>query len=271
TLSSPSGCRMYETEIPVELELPELPEHWRQCFGAPAWSVVVPATGASFEIPSHSTAPPCVRLPKLQHQPVLAFPAPWGGVCSLPPAAGIYPLDLCADGRTLRLRWDQGPAGRILQRLLRQGARIEALNVPRLCREILTRYPADPWALDLDAAAAALVSGSFRVTDLGPLPCRTVELEIEPGRWFLESPFLVPAEQHEAAAPLSLPEVPLGFHRLFAVQYGWVADLWVDRDQVLLLPVRRSATPVRRSATPVRRSATPARRFAGPRRSRSPP
>ncbi|MBN1837981.1 MAG: hypothetical protein JW820_19140 [Spirochaetales bacterium] len=254
---------MYQTDIQMQLELPELPGHWLECFGEPGWLIVVPGTETSLQIPPGSPAVPCIRLPKLQHQSVLAFPTPCDP-CVLPPAAGVFPLDSSGDGRVLTLRWEQGPVGEILQRLLRQGLEVEALNVPRLCREILARSPQDPWALDLDGAAAALVSGSFRVTDLRSLPCRVIELELAPGRWFLESPFFVPTVQTASSPTLTMPDVPFGLHSLFEVEAGWVADLWVDERQVLRIPARRSASPARRSAGPARRS-------AGPPRDRSPP
>ena len=274
---------MYGSELPLALQLPELPSHWQECFGAIAWLVVVPGTETIIEVPAGCTQGQGILLPKRQHQPVLAFPLPAGGLCGLPasgscglpasgfcrlpPAAAVFPLDLSADRSALLLSWEQGPLGELLQGLLRQGLEVETLNVPRLCREIQVRFPADPWTLDVDAAAAALVTGRFRVTDLRPLASRTVALELWPGRWFLESPFFVPvvapgesgppaagsAEPGSFAADagtdtagsevaactvLLVPDVPFGFHRLFEVDAGWVADLWVDEHRVLRMPAR---------------------------------
>jgi len=274
---------MYGSEIPLALQLPELPGHWQECFGAVGWLVVVPGTETIIEVPAGCTQPQGILLPKRQHQPVLAFPLPASGSCGLPaagfcrlpPAAAVFPLDLAADRTALVLSWEQAPLGELLHRLLRQGVEVETLNVPRLCREIQSRFPADPWSLDVDAAAAALVTGCFRVTDLRPLASRTVALELGPGRWFLESPFFVPVvaavdadsvgSDAAACSVLLVPDVPLGFHRLFEVDTGWVADLWVDERRVLRIPARRSAKPARRSAKPARRSAKPARQSAKPR------
>jgi hypothetical protein len=240
------GCRLFETDIPLSLELPELPAHWQECCPDLAWLIVVPGTETSLQIPSGQVGSPCVGVPKTQHQPVLAFPTVAGGRCCLCPAAAVFPLDLSADGRTLSLRWEQGPVGKALQRLVAQGVDVEILNVPRLCREIDERFPEDPWTLDLDLAADCLARESFRVTDLRSRTCRAVHLQVGPGLWFLESPFFVPVAVPEGQGPASgqasltpellLPAVALGFHHLLEAEAGWVADLWVGEQQTLWLP-----------------------------------
>jgi hypothetical protein len=255
------GCRFFACDIPLRLEFPEIPEHWAACFGDPAWLVVVPGTVVEQLVDAGRNSL-VLELPKNQHQPVLSYPIVFGGGCHLPPAAAVYPLDLSVDRRTLALRWEQGPAGELLRRLIAQGVATESLNVSRLCREIRERLGNDPWSLDLDRAAARLASGAFRVTDLRSLDCRQMRIPVEAGRWFLESPFFSPISVPAEAGPLTnagrsskpgaaveqaayilsgpaelvLPSVPLGYHRLFEVHIGWVADLWVGEKETLWVP-----------------------------------
>jgi hypothetical protein len=252
------GCRLFTCDVPLCLELPQIPEHWMICFGDLAWLVVVPGTDIEQLVDAGQNIL-VLELPKSQNQPVLCYPVVLGGGCRLPPAAAVYPLDLREDLCTLPLRWEQGPVGELLRRLVAQGVAAESLNVPRLCQEIGMRFGTDPWTLDLERAAVGLASGAFRVTDLRALDCRQVRIMVEAGRWFLESPFFVPiavpvetgppvkvgslAEAGDPAeeaprilagpAELVLPTVPLGYHRLFEVRMGWVADLWVGEKETL--------------------------------------
>ena len=96
----------------------------------------------------------------------------------------------------------------MLADLARQGARLEALNVERLCREMEERGGADPWTLDLEGLAAALArtadgAGAFRVTSIRAAAGREVELPVE-GAWFPESPFRRPVAAEEGRLRLRL-------------------------------------------------------------------
>jgi hypothetical protein len=238
------ACDLLAPEAEVLLVLPQPPPQWRQTVNGLSWRVLIPGGGteelhASAQDPGGTAA----RLPKRLNQPVLAYleaeggtpgGSPGGGL-AFPPAAAVSPCDLSADGRTLPLSWVRGPAGELLRRLLARGLEVETLNAARLCREIEERFPEDPWRLDCDAAVLALASGSFRVTDLRPLPCRAVEVDVGQGEWFLESPFFAPL----VAGPgkrLRLPAVAVGFHRLFERGRGWKGDLWVEEQRVLWIP-----------------------------------
>jgi hypothetical protein len=187
------GCRFLAAEAPVWVVLPDVPAHWRDTLGDPAWRVVVPGMDTGPLIGPGIGALP-LRVPKSQNVPVLGYPVAVEGRCVLPPAAAVFPADLAADHCTLALSWERGPAGEILRRLGVQGVDLETLNAPRLCREIEERFAPDPWALDLDRAADALVCGSFRVTDLRALDRREVRLPVGAGWWFLESPFFPTVE-----------------------------------------------------------------------------
>jgi hypothetical protein len=237
------GCTFFAGELPLQVVLPEVPAHWHPSLGEPAWRVVVPGTGSEPPIGpclpvDPGTATFSLEVPKILHVPVLAYPVAARGCCTLPPAAAVYPIDLGADHRTIVLSWERGPAGEILRRLAAQGVDLETLNVPRLCREIDDRFVPDPWVLDLDRAAAALASGSFRVTELRGLDRRDVRLPLGPGSWFLESPFCSPVEvtAWDSQPGLELPSVPVGFHRLFEREAGWVADLFVTERELLWVP-----------------------------------
>jgi hypothetical protein len=231
-LAIPAGCSWYSASVEVRARLPEPPEHWQRTFPELAFELDSPDADcppAGIHYPGFGA----LRLPKRANWPVLAHP--WARGVRLPPAGALFPLDLAADGETLELSWEHGPAAEVLQALAREGFDVSRVNGERLLAEMSARSDADPGCLDLALLATCLASGEFRVTDIRPLPVREVVLVVPPGTWFLGSPFRS-ANVLDPGQGLLLPSVPLGRHRLFAMELPGGFDLFVSEREVFLLP-----------------------------------
>lgn len=61
-------------------------------------------------------------------------------------------------------------------------------------------------------------------------------LEPESGLWFLESPFRSPLPVQGPREPLLLEKVPLGEHLLLSVSGGAVLFLYVEPEELYILP-----------------------------------
>jgi hypothetical protein len=230
-----AGCSWFSACLEVRLQVPEAPEHWRQAFPELRFQLACPgADGLPDDAPAGGSVR--LRLPKRVNWPVLAYP--WARGVRLPPAAGLFPVDLTADGDILELCWEHGPAAEVLQALIREGFDVGGLNARRLLDEMLARSAGDPGRLDLVHLADRLASGEFRVTDIRPLPARDIALQMPAGTWLLESPFR-PAQPLSPGQALLLPAVPLGRHHLFAVELPGRFELYVGERQVLLLRLER--------------------------------
>ncbi len=241
-----AGCSWFSPFLEVRARMPEAPEHWRRAFpelrfqlACPGADPAQPGTLPDVQPGSLPDAPAggsvALRLPKQANWPVLAYPQARGE--RLPPAGALFPLDLDADGDTLALSWEHGPAAEVIQALAREGFEVACLNARRLLEEMRLRSAGDPGGLDLDHLAARLASGEFRVTDLRLLPARDLALQLPPGTWFLDSPFR-PAQAVADGQGLLLPAVPLGRRRLFCEQPPGGFDLYVGEREVLLVPLR---------------------------------
>ena len=229
------GCSWFSPSLEVRVQLPEPPEHWRRAFPELRFQLACPEAELPDALPdAPAGGSATLRLPKRGNWPVLAYPRARG--VRLPPAGGLFPLDLTAEGDTLELSWEHGPVAEVFQALAREGFDIAGLNARRLVEQMLARSGGDPGCLDLDHLAACLASGGFRVTDLRLLPARDIALELAPGTWFLDSPL---GSTHSLAAGQALPlaVVPLGRHRLFAVELAGGLDLYVSEREVLLVPL----------------------------------
>ncbi len=227
-----AGCSWFSPFLEVRVQAPEAPLHWRRAFPELLFQLVCPEADLPQPV-APAGGSMTLRLPKRANWPVLAYPCARG--VRLPPAGGLFPLDLTPEGDTLALSWEHGPAAEVLQALAREGLDVACLNARRLLEEMLVRSAGDPGCLDLDHLAACLASGEFRVTDLRLLPARDIRLELAPGTWFLGSPFR-PAQPLAAGQAMLLPAVPLGRHRLFAEQTPGAFDLYVGEREVLLVP-----------------------------------
>jgi hypothetical protein len=240
-----AGCSWFAPSLEVRVQVPEAPEHWRRAFPELRFQLDCPQADPWQSAALRGTLPDglpeapaggsmTLRLPKRVNWPVLAYP--WARGVRLPPAGGLFPLDLAPEGDALILRWEHGPAAEVFQALAREGFDLACLNARRLLEEMLARSAGDPGCLDLDHLGSCLASGHFRVTDLRLLPARDLELELEPGSWFPDSPFR-PAQTLRPGQALLLPALPLGRHRLFAVEMPGGFDLYVGERQLLLVPL----------------------------------
>jgi hypothetical protein len=225
-----AGCSWFSASLEVRAQAPQAPEHWRRAFPELRFELASPdAECPAADLPAGEWA--TLRLPKRANWPVLAYP--WARGVRLPPAGGLFPLDLGSGGDSMVLSWEHGPAAELLQSLVRQGLDIGCLNVPRLVEEMLERSDGNPGSLDQVFLAERLASGQFRVTDIRLLPTRDLELDVPPATWFLESPFRA-VEPPAEGSVLVLPAVPLGPHRLFAVELPGGYDLFASEREVLL-------------------------------------
>jgi len=232
-LALAAGCSWFSASLEVRLQLPEPPEHWRRAFPELRFQLVCPQTDGQ-QFSALPGARPAVRLPKRVNAPVLAYP--WARGVRLPPAGGLFPLDLAPDGDTLELSWEHGPAAEVFQALSREGFEVGRVNARRLVEEMMARSTGDPFRLDLQALAAQLASEEFRVTDIQFLPARDIALEVPPGTWLLESPFR-PAQHIAPGEALRIPALSLGAHRLFAVELPGGFALYVSERDALLVPI----------------------------------
>lgn len=233
-----AGCSWWSPFLEVRVGVPEIPEHWRKAFPELRFELHCPEAEP---LPGTAGTPAgswvTLRLPKRANWPVLAYP--WARGVRLPPAGGLFPMDLAAEG--LVLSWEHGSAAEVLQALAREGCDIASLNAPRLVQEMLERSGGDPGCLDLESLVEKLASREFRVTDIQLLPSRDLELELPPATWFLESPFRAP-QPLAAGQALVLPAVPAGPHRLFAVEHPGGYNLFVGEREVLLVPLKEDTT-----------------------------
>ncbi len=226
-----SGCALFDPTAALQVELPEPPAHWRAAFGDLPWRLLYPGPDGrvwTVDLPAGACAV-ALPLPKGACAPVLATPLLAGGE-GLPPAGGVALPDTPGEDR-LALSWTRGAAAHVLLRLVRQGGRLEALNVERFCRELEARAGSDPWSLDLDAIGVELAAGTFRVAAIRAALARDVELPVGDGSWFPESPFTGPVAA--AGGLLRLPALPPGFHRLFEVEGRRRIDLFVEEGELL--------------------------------------
>ena len=240
-LALAAGCSWFSASLEVRVRLPEPPEHWLRAFPELAFELASPQANPP-RVGGPARSLEVLRLPRRANWPVLAYP--WARGVRLPPAGGLYPLDLAADGETLELSWEHGPAAEVLLWLAREGFDVSLVNGQRLLTEMLARSSGDPGSLDLGHLAVRLASGEFRVTDIRLLPSRELSLEVSPGTWFLDAPLRC-AQALGPGQALLLQAVPLGRHRLFAVDLPAAFDLFVSEQEVLLValvPPPQSAT-----------------------------
>ncbi len=219
------ACSLFDPEAEVTVLLPPPPAHWSTAFPRLRFLIVWPDDEGRLQTANAEPGQSQVAIlcAKAGNTPVLAFPLITGqeDESELPvplrPAGGLFPSS-CADegnGQLLSLSWQDGPIATVLQRLVAAGLDASRVNAGRLA-EYFARQ-ADRWDLDLDAIADKIAHGDFSAYDIDLLPRRSLCIDLEPGAWFLESPFR-PALRTGDDGRLQLADVSLGMHALFSTQ-----------------------------------------------------
>jgi hypothetical protein len=231
-----STCNFYSPGVPLEVHLPEAPEHWQQTFPELSFRILYPTNDsggfAERRVESHTRI--TILCPKVLYVPVLAYPCLSDQSIELPPAGGVHPLDCDILTESISLTWRQGTVAEVLYRLWEQGVNCSALNVPRLSEEIRTHCQGDPWTLDLERICSRLAAEEFRVTDIRLASSRDLLLEPGMGSWFLESPFRLPIST-QTDGSLFLKSVPLGAHILFENPEAGHYFLYVQEETTLMI------------------------------------
>lgn len=223
------GCADRAWTVEAAVRVPEPPPHWAAAFpGLHYLARFLGPDGVPTEQAVCGTSA-AVVLSGTVNGPVLLVPVARG--VELPPAGCLYPWSLASGGTAavLEASWKDGCAASILFLLQKAGFDVAALNGRRLLAELRERD--DPWGTDPVRVAEAFLAGDMSSRLLQPAPSRPVRLSPGAGTWFLESPF-ARAFRVEAGQVLSLGGVPLGFHRLFALDGGAPAGIQVGEDGV---------------------------------------
>jgi hypothetical protein len=232
-----TGCSLFSRDLVVRICLPELPAQWGASFSSYEWQLCFPAPkgGLATRSLAGTLKEAVLALPKQRNLPVSARIVLSSGL-RLPPAGGVYPLDMEADNGKLQLSWENGMLADLLLKLIAAKVDITTLNSRRLAEEIWVRSGGDPWRLDMDGMAAALAADLFTIYAIRHLPTCSVKVCPGAGCWFLESPWSVLQEADEAGG-LELVDLPAGRHLLFAQGGGTAYLLWATVEgEVLLLP-----------------------------------
>ena len=229
------GCELFSPSIQVKLSLPPIPAHWQWAFGNLKFQLLFSGPDGEEEcriIPAGSDQIE-VCINKRHNSSFLAYPLIGDDEIRLPPAGALYPLNM-GEGNTLVLSWEQGVAALIIFRLSTGGSDISTFNTLRLSQEIMERGRPDPWVLDIDYIIDKIALGAFRVTYIKAAPSRDIELPVNPGSWFMESPFARPIEI-EKGETLILETVTFGFHLLFSLSPGEYYSLFLDDKETYIL------------------------------------
>ena len=230
-----NGCDLFSPSTRVTLSLPPIPAHWQSTFNNLKFQLLISGPDGEKQcriIPADSDLIE-VCISKRQNSSFLAYPLIGDNEIRLPPAGALYPLNM-GEGNTLELSWEQGVAALIIFRLSTGGIDLSTFNTLRLSEEIMERGKPDPWVLDIDYIIEKIALGSFRVTYIKAAPARNIELPVDPGSWFMESPFSRPIVIEEGET-LLLEPVPLGFHLLFSLSTGEYYSLFLDDEETYIL------------------------------------
>jgi len=230
-----SGCVLFSPSIRLKLSLPPIPVHWQMAFDNLKYQLILSGPDGEKQesiIPAGSSLIE-VCISKRQNSSFLAYPIIGESGIRLPPAGAIYPLNM-GEGNTLTLSWEQGVASLIIFRLSTGGIDLSTFNTQRLSDEIRERGRPDPWNLDIDYIIEKIAMGSFRVTYIKAAPARNIELPVNPGSWFMESPSAGIFEIEEGET-LLLEAVPLGYHYLFSLSTGEYYRLFLADEETYIL------------------------------------
>lgn len=182
-----TSCALLDSERDVVVRFPRLPEHWDSLEPELSMAVeVVFSDGSGWGRDyAHGAGAAVLRLPKARGAAVLLRPT-YRGI-PLPPAGTAVPW--LASGGEATATWHDGVTASILRRLAVGESGFEALNVPRLSREIRRRGGRDPWGVDIDRIVEKLAENAFRSTYITEGEKVPLEITFPEGRWIRLEPF----------------------------------------------------------------------------------
>ncbi len=174
------GCTYLDTGSSRLVTLPDPPPAWRTAFGPMSHLVIwIDESGRPRQCrlgPGEGRL--SVRTGKEGWNPVAAFALPPQADAEAAAAARggadglfLYPSGAVIAGAAgpaeplgeeVRLSYREGAAAFILLRLAGQRVPIEAINVPRLLRELSERTGGDPWRTDVERLVLRLAAKDFR-------------------------------------------------------------------------------------------------------------
>lgn len=230
------GCQFFSAETTIEICLPEIPPHWRKTFNQIDFHIRYPDNQWQMKelVYEQNQRTVTISMAKGHNVPVLAYPLIDKKNIHLPPAGAISPLQLIKDDNfSLNLSWEDGFMAAIFEALLEQGVDITRINSPRLAAEINAEAAGDPWKLDFHKITEKLATGSFRVTYIKRLTQVNIDILLEKGEWFWESPF-APIKTIDQDGIAVIQDVSIGFHHLFKESTGKYYDLYVEEDGVTI-------------------------------------
>lgn len=181
------SCVLLDAERDLVVRFPALPESWESLEGEMEVVVEVVFSDGSGWIRGYSydDGAAVLRLPKAAGAAVLLRPTYRG--LRLPPAGTAVPW--LGEGNAAAASWLDGVTATLLRRLAVGGSGFEALNVPRLSREIRDRGGEDPWGVDIDRIVEKLAQDAFRSTYIKEGEKVPLELSFPPGNWVALEPF----------------------------------------------------------------------------------
>ena len=188
------ACALPLTTVDVVLGLPPPPEHWVEAWGAPARSVAWqagPLLCGQVVVPAGESSV-VAALPRGAVTAVLAWPV-WesGGPAvaageQLFPSGALWPVQ--AEESRLSLCHEDGAVVFSVGKALGRGADLRDFNAERLLAEVRAREFPDPWQLDVERLAQALLERSMRVSYIREVGRTPLELAIPEGVWIARSP-----------------------------------------------------------------------------------
>ena len=122
----------------------------------------------------------------------------------------------------------------IFERLLSLGIDLSTFNTGRFIQAIQEKAQDDPWSLNAELIMYNLAVKNFRKTDIKKRPCLDIEISVESGSWFLESPFSQIFESDENNI-IYLQGVTQGFHRLFRNGTIDFLDFYITADECIVI------------------------------------
>jgi hypothetical protein len=181
------SCTLLDSERDLVVRFPALPDAWETLEGEMGVSVeIVFSDGSGWTRDySYLDGAAVLRLPKGAGVAVLVRPTYRG--LRLPPAGTAVPW--LGDKNAATATWADGVTATVLRRLAVGGSGFEALNVPRLSREIRDRGGEDPWGIDIDRIVEKLAENAFRSTYIKEGEAALVEVSVPPGSWVALEPF----------------------------------------------------------------------------------